>query len=357
MFVAIGIEITLFGCGLCVLQALERIPEPGKGNAPGILFYLFNAVIMLGIALIARGVPQEYPAAIFLFFTSLLTIGPLNFFYYHTLLYRDRPLPYRALLHLTPAMACFALEVLLQSRPAAFKKELVGGFLSDPMSSILVIPLVAVVAHILAYVGAIIKVALSDISISESPRGFRFILYIAVSIILVIALLLGGFLGKEPAVFIAGGIINVWVHISLYIGIRAYPQFFFELKREIKKKRYEKSMLRGLDTDIIRDRLNDLMVEEGLYRDSDISLAAVAERLAMTPHQLSQMLNERMSTGFWDFVNHYRVEEAKRLLRDTPDANIISVCFQVGFNSKSSFNSAFKKMAGMTPREFKQGGE
>jgi AraC-like DNA-binding protein len=233
---------------------------------------------------------------------------------------------------------------------------MIGGFLNDPLGSVLVIPLGAAVGHILVYVAAIIKVALSDISISESPRGFHFILYIAIGILLVIAMLLGGFLGREPAFFIGGGLINVGVHISLYIGIRAYPQFFFELKREIKKKRYEKSMLRGLDTGIIRDRLEELMVEEGLFRDSDISLSSVAERLSMTPHQLSQMLNERMNTGFWDFMNRYRVEEAKRLLRDNPDANIISVCFQVGFNSKSSFNSAFKKMTGMTPREFKQSG-
>jgi AraC-like DNA-binding protein len=356
MYVAIGIEIMFFGCGLCVLQALERLPESGKGTAPGILFYLFNAVIMLGVALIARGVPSGHPAAIFLFFTSLFMIGPLNLFYYHTLLYRDTPLPYRAAAHLAPAMVCFVLEVLLQFQPMAFKKELIGGFLHDPLSSILIIPLAAVVVHILIYVAIIIKVGLSDINISESPRGFRFILYIAIGIILVIALIFGGFLGREPAVFITGGIINVGVHISLYIGIRAYPQFFFELKREIKKKRYEKSMLRGLDTDIIQDRLAEFMIDEELFRDSDISLSAVAERLSITPHQLSQMLNERMNTGFWDFVNRYRIEEAKELLRDNPEANIISVCFQVGFNSKSSFNSAFKKMTGMTPREFKQGG-
>ncbi len=356
MFVPMGIEITFFGCGLCILRALEMIPESGRGSAPGILFYLFNAVIMLGIALIARGVPPEYPASIFLFLTSLFMIGPLNLFYYHTLLYRGTPLPYRAAVHLAPAMVCFALEVLFQFQPMALKQELIGGLLRDPLNSLLFIPLAAAVVHILIYVAAIIQVALSDVSISESPRGFNFILYIAIGIIVVIALVLGGFLGRNPAVFISGGIINVGVHISLYIGIRAYPQFFFELKREIKRKRYEKSMLRGVDTGIIRDRLEELMTEEGLFRDSEISLAAVAERLAMTPHQLSQLLNERMNTGFWDFVNRYRIDEAKKLLRVNPDANIISICFKAGFNSKSSFNSAFKKMTGMTPREFKNSG-
>lgn len=355
MFVTIGIEIILFGCGLCLLQALERMPESGKGTAPGILFYIFNAVIMLGVALIGRGVPQEYPASIFLFVTSLVIIGPLNLFYYHTLLYPGTPLPYRVAFHLAPAMACFVVEVLFQFQPAVFKKEMIGFFLDNPLDSPLGYLLAAVVAHILIYVAAIIKVALSDVGISGSLRAFRFILCIAIGILLVIGFLFGGFLARKPVVFITGGIINVWVHISLYIGIRAYPRFFFELKREIRKKRYEKSMLRGLDTDLIKDRLEELMADEGLFRDSDVSLAAVAERLSITSHQLSQMLNERMNTGFWDFVNRYRIDEARKLLRDNPDSNIISVCFQVGFNSKSSFNSAFKKMTGMTPREFKRG--
>jgi len=60
-----------------------------------------------------------------------------------------------------------------------------------------------------------------------------------------------------------------------------------------------------------------------------------------------------MNTSFWDYVNRFRVEEARDLLENNPDVSIISVCFKVGFNSKSSFNTAFKKMTGMTPTEYR----
>ncbi len=353
MIVPLGIEITFFGCGLCLLQALERTLEPGKRRAPGILFYLFNSVIMLGIALIARGVPQRHPASLFLFFTSLFMIGPLNLFYYHALLYPDTPLPYRTKLHLAPALACLAAEIAFQFLPAEVRRGIVGAFLDNPAAHPLCILLAASSLHITAYAVIIMKMVLSDIDIGTSRREFRFILFVALGIVLVIAMLFGGFIAGNTAVFIGGSILNVMIHISLYIGIRAYPQFFSALKREIRKKRYEKSMLSGLDISGIAKRLAGLMREEKLYRDSDISLSSVAARMALSPHQLSQLLNERMNTGFWDFINRYRVDEAREILSRNPDASVISVCYSVGFNTKSSFNAAFKKMTGATPSEFK----
>lgn len=356
MLVLIGIEITFFGVGLCILQAAEMALELRKRMIPGVLFYLFNGIIMFGVAMTGRGVPQHHPAAIFLFLTSLFMIGPLNLFYYHTLLYHDTPLPYRSWAHLVPAMVSFILEIIFQLQPAAIKIEIISAFFMDPARNLLAIPLAAASFHVFIYVIIIMKTVISDINISESRKEFRFFLYVALGIIMVIVFFLGGFMTGSMAVFICGSVINVIIHISLYIVTRTYPQFFSAWKKEIKKKRYEKSMLGGIDTNNIRDRLDELMREEGLYRDSEISLASLSERLSLTPHQLSRLLNERMNTGFWDFVNRYRVEEAMALLRDNPGVSIISICFRVGFNSKSSFNAAFKKMTGVIPREYKSGG-
>lgn len=353
MFVQIGIEITIFGVGLCILQAAELALEMRKRKVPGVLFYIFNAIIMFGVAMTARGVAQTRPETIFLFLTSLLLIGPLNLFYYHTLLYHDAPLPYRTGLHLVPAFVFFVLEAVFQLQPVLYKQRMLIAFFADPCGHWFAIPLAIASLHVLVYAIIIMKAVISDINIHESRKEFRFIMFVALGIILVIALLLGGFMAKNPRIFISGSIINVIIHISLYIGTRTYPQFFTTWKKEIKKKRYEKSMLGGVDTDIIRDRLDDLMRDEALYRDSEISLASVAGRLDITPHQFSQFLNERMNTGFWDYVNRLRITEARTLLRDSPEVSIISICFRVGFNSKSSFNAAFKKMTGCTPREYR----
>ena len=95
------------------------------------------------------------------------------------------------------------------------------------------------------------------------------------------------------------------------------------------------------------------MEREKIYRESDLNLKSLADRLAITPHQLSQFLNERLGSDFRSFINSYRVSEAKVLLSEHPDLNILSICYDVGFGSKSAFNSVFKKETGQTPREFR----
>lgn len=353
--ITIGIDITFFGFGLSLLRSLDLLLSEGRRSVYGIFFYLFNGILMLGFGLTARGVPPVHPESIFLFVTSLLMVGPLDLFYYHILLYPERRPPYRTWLHFVPAMLALAGEVVLQLQPHSLKRELIAGFFLDPLHHVLIILLAAVSLHVFAYAAIIVKTVLVDVTGSVSSRGFRFMLYSGITIMLIIALVLGGFVSGNQAVFVAGCVLNVSLHVVIYLITRANPGFFTALKREIRKKRYEKSMLVGLDTGIIGDRLNELMRDEELFRDSEVSLPSVARTMSLTPHQLSQLLNERMGTNFHDFVNRYRVEAAKRLLLENPEANIISVCFNVGFNSKSSFNAAFKRLTGMTPRDYKNG--
>jgi YesN/AraC family two-component response regulator len=80
----------------------------------------------------------------------------------------------------------------------------------------------------------------------------------------------------------------------------------------------------------------------------------VAARLLIRPHQLSQILNERNKTDFRNYVNRFRIDEARRLLVEEPDRSIITICFEVGFNSKTSFNITFKKMTGLSPKEYRE---
>nr|WP_271711474.1 helix-turn-helix domain-containing protein [Marinigracilibium pacificum] len=71
--------------------------------------------------------------------------------------------------------------------------------------------------------------------------------------------------------------------------------------------------------------------------------------------KLSTILNQKMNTSFYDFINTARVEEVKRKINDSNHSHltILGIALESGFNSKSSFNAIFKKYTGMTPREFK----
>ncbi|MCH9648700.1 MAG: AraC family transcriptional regulator [Deltaproteobacteria bacterium] len=101
------------------------------------------------------------------------------------------------------------------------------------------------------------------------------------------------------------------------------------------------------------DRLHALLREEQLYRRGDLSLDALANRLEMSRHHLSQLINQEIGVSFHDLVNRYRIEEAKeRLLGNSDSLGPLEIAAEAGFGSRASFYRAFKKHTGMTPRQF-----
>ena len=97
------------------------------------------------------------------------------------------------------------------------------------------------------------------------------------------------------------------------------------------------------------------MKDKEVYKDQDITLGGLARELSMTPHLLSQIINEQFSCNFNDFINSYRVEDAKKVLAkpDMKSFTIASIAFNCGFNTLSAFNVAFKKFTGLTPSQFR----
>ncbi|MGE5343735.1 MAG: helix-turn-helix domain-containing protein [Candidatus Omnitrophota bacterium] len=98
------------------------------------------------------------------------------------------------------------------------------------------------------------------------------------------------------------------------------------------------------------------MEEEKPYLDQNITLPGLAEQLSVRKEVLSQAINRELKLNFNSFLNGYRIEEAKRKLKDPKENQfvILKIAYEVGFNSKSSFNAVFKKMTGMSPKEYRE---
>ena len=120
--------------------------------------------------------------------------------------------------------------------------------------------------------------------------------------------------------------------------------------------RYERSGLGDFETRQLKGALLALMAREHPYRDPELTLPALAERLGSTPHKLSEVLNRELSQTFYDFVNGYRVDEVRGRLADpgTKHLNILALGLNAGFASKSTFNQAFKKLTGQTPSSYRK---
>lgn len=140
--------------------------------------------------------------------------------------------------------------------------------------------------------------------------------------------------------------------IYLFLINFRYPDYHKILYVVVEKER--RSYLTGLDLNELSLNLYRLMDKEEIYLDENISLPMTAEKLNITSHQLSQFLNEEKGESFNAFINRNRIKRAQRMLSKNPDQKILGVAYDVGFHSKSSFNSAFTKFTGITPVEYKR---
>jgi AraC-like DNA-binding protein len=104
-----------------------------------------------------------------------------------------------------------------------------------------------------------------------------------------------------------------------------------------------------------KERLLKLMEKEKPYSDSDITLPKLGKMLLLNTYQTSYLINNCFNENFYTFINRYRVEECKRMLESNQynHLSILGIGYEAGFNSKTAFNTTFKKITGVTPKEFK----
>ncbi len=122
--------------------------------------------------------------------------------------------------------------------------------------------------------------------------------------------------------------------------------------------KYEKSSLARSEAEKHLSKILHVMKTASPHRDPDLSLEGLAKLCGISRNHLSQVLNQYRRATFFDFVNDYRVKEAKRLLIDSPqEKSVLEIAFESGFNSKTAFYAAFKKREGLSPVEFRKGTE
>ncbi len=121
-----------------------------------------------------------------------------------------------------------------------------------------------------------------------------------------------------------------------------------------EKVKYEKSGLTTLQIDSIHQQLVQCMRSEKLYKNPELTLAELAQHLEVHPNTLSQVINTREERNFFDYINGYRVEAFKQMavLPESQKFTLLSLAFECGFNSKTSFNRNFKKATGLSPSEY-----
>jgi len=101
------------------------------------------------------------------------------------------------------------------------------------------------------------------------------------------------------------------------------------------------------------EQVNDYMLSQRPFKDPKLKMNGLAEEMKISPHILSKILNEVYLKGFAHYIKEFRVKEAKRLIKEREDLSLEGIGYESGFNSKSSFFAAFKKITSCTPSEYK----
>lgn len=120
------------------------------------------------------------------------------------------------------------------------------------------------------------------------------------------------------------------------------------------ENRYRHSGLKLNEAEAYMKSLLEYFEKDKPYLNGKLSLKEVADQLEISVNHLSQVINEQLGKNFFDFVNAYRVEEVRQRLSDkrNQDLTLLGIAYDSGFNSKSSFNSIFKKLTGITPSQY-----
>jgi len=176
-------------------------------------------------------------------------------------------------------------------------------------------------------------------------------------------------------ILIPGAIVSLYIYLAAFRGIT--QSTLWQLQPHVNKEKVEEQMADAEEIELentvkdssrprkaglspaqitaLAEKIITLLEAEKLYQEPDLTLQQLAGRLQSSVHHLSQAINDGLGKNFYDLVNGYRVAEAKRLLLDPKNTNftILSVGFEAGFNSKTTFNTVFKKFTGQTPTEYR----
>lgn len=171
------------------------------------------------------------------------------------------------------------------------------------------------------------------------------------------------------SVFIGNCLIYIayagWAYTSYITGAVTFTFIFYLLTLLIilnKKKelilfklpaKYGAKKIDTQEVKMLTQKLATLMESEHLYKNPNLKLPDVAQRLEILPHRLSQLVNDNLGKNFSIVVNEYRVKEAQQQLLKNEQYTLEAIGYACGFNSKSSFYVTFKKITGKTPAQFK----
>jgi AraC-like DNA-binding protein len=314
---------------------------------------------------------EVFPNAFFIGGFAYYVDAVLLYFYVKSLVFRDFALKRRDLLHLIPLVIFIAFMILVfYSRPFAERVELIrnesfvygASYISmDFFCKTLRVIYCALSFLLILKYKDILKSTHSNIEkvdlIWLKLLVIGFLGVTLMEVILSISKIVGLLKTHDLRVFEYMGLTGYYslfilVNLLVFTSMRYFATFEAVKQKDSHKKPLNDKLLNPE----FAEKIDSIMRSEKPYLMPDITLDILAEKLAIPAKDLSMTINRHFHNNFYEFINNYRIEEAKKILVDAKNKHktITDIYLEVGFNSKSVFNTFFKKIVGVTPSQYRQ---
>ena len=307
-----------------------------------------------------------YPATAFWAPSFVLLFGPGMYLFTKSVLSAQFTFKKTDGLHFIPFIIALPfVQLNYQRLPHSSKIEAIKHALNNPpsMVGIFTIIIFSIIAGYLFFSFREIKVYNAKLNMEyadlhDKHVGWLSTILISFLLIFVISLIQNIFRFRSPGLWNASVIVSSIIFI--YIGSRLLFKFMeYQIPFLSSESPYEKSDKSSEDLEKLKEvtaLLDDAMKTKKPFLDPNITLHSLAKKLEIKPTLVSQSLNQVVKKNFFDYINKQRIDYACHLLKtySNKEKNITEIMYESGFNSKSSFNTAFKRYLGVTPTSFRK---
>lgn len=348
--------------GVFLTFAIQRIPNNNK-NANSILSILIGISTLI---LAGRIVFVKY-LTLFIFQVSLIfdsliyLFGPLLYIYTKRLLFKGNQQFLLPAYHLIPFLLFLAGSVanmFIYTKEEFYDLYLEGNL--KQLFAFLTLSMIVLNSYYLIRSYFLIltykKEEAENLTFNQSPLQYLYLFH----------LLMGACFAIWFFVFISGAFFSkyyplvnydsLWMIIPAFLYIIGYfslkqPELF---RMPLKEKGSKRVRLNPEEADSLKEKLEVLMEEEKPFLKNDLTLTDISNQLGTSRNNLSWLINNDYQLTFNDFVNNYRISEFLKKIEEGEHINhtILAISMDVGFNSKSTFNKAFKRAKDDTPSNY-----
>lgn len=310
-------------------------------------------IFSLGILIISRAIgyspgSEKYFRLLSIGFDFRFFIGPLLYLYLRSIFKPSRKMKLVDLLH-----SCVFIFVVISQYAN-------NGYWINPWKVFVLIDIVQITIYLLWSFSEfkLTKLFIRSIDFKLEQRLILWLQFFIISNIITLLFLILSWLFINKVIIVPYwdywitrlvGFTNfVFINSIVYIALKI-PDLFISIK-------YKNSNLPEAIKERYKTKLIGYMETNKPYINPSLSLNSLADEISISSKHLSQIINNTFQQNFYHFINSYRIEECKRKLSDQTQIkdSVLEIAYEAGFNSKNTFNSAFKNNTGLTPSEFRK---